>query len=223
MSRKAPIRLALVDDHPMVLEGLSSLLSQSGEFTITAKARSGKEALALLSDHNIDVILLDNRLPDINGIQICREIMSLHPDVKIIILTSHLDDDAIMDSIHAGAHGYLLKEVDVDELTDAIHSVRAGESAMPTRVTQQLIQSIRNVEENREDTQRKSLISPQEERVMALVAEGLINKEIATEMNLSDKTVKNYLSNIFVKLNIQRRSQVASFYTKNYKSERNER
>ena len=219
---KQPIRLALVDDHPLVLEGLSSLLSHKNKFTISGTANTGATALELLSKESVDVILLDNRLPDQSGIEVCKTIRKLYPEIKVIILTSYLDDEAVMNSIHAGAHGYLLKEVDVDELTDAILQVQAGETAMPARVTQQLMDGIRHQEASRKTEQQMSLISAQELRVMELVTEGCTNKEIASQMNLSDKTVKNYLSNIFVKLDMQRRSQVAAFYTQYRKTRPND-
>lgn len=151
---------------------------------------------------------MDVRLPDGSGIDACREIISALPDTRILFLTSYADDDSILAAVLAGARGYLLKEVETRSLVDAICNVAAGKSVLDPAVTDRALAWVKS------QTQRPKTIalSPQEERVLSLVAEGKTNKEIAVALGLSDKTVKNYLSNVFDKLQVTRRSQAVAFY-----------
>jgi DNA-binding NarL/FixJ family response regulator len=160
-----------------------------------------------------DVILMDVRLPDGSGVDACREILAARPDTRVIFLTSYAADDSVLAAVLAGAHGYVLKEVDAAALIRAIRTVAEGQSILDPSVTERALRWIRGLR-NGLQTPGTEQISAQEERVLALVAEGKTNKEIATVLGLSDKTVKNYLANVFQKLRITRRAQAAAFFIK---------
>ncbi len=204
------IRLVLADDHEMVRVGLRTVLARCPRIEIVAEARSIAEVIETTARLKPDVILLDVRFPDGNGFDACRQIQSQSPQTRVLILTSYGDDETILGAIEAGADGYLLKEIDADGLIRAIEDVTAGRSILDPLVTGRVFSRIRN----RDGVQKDKLdsLAPQERRVLALVSEGKTNKEIASEMGLSDKTVKNYLSNLLEKLHFSRRSQAAAFF-----------
>jgi DNA-binding NarL/FixJ family response regulator len=156
---------------------------------------------------------MDVRLPDGSGVEACREILSEQPNSRVIFLTSYTDDDSVLAAVLAGAYGYVLKEIDSAALIRAIRTVSTGRSILDPAVTKRAFEWIKTVP-TAEGPVRPSSLSPQEERVLALVADGLTNKEIATSLKLSDKTVKNYLANMFQKLHISRRAQAAAFFVK---------
>lgn len=208
------VRLLVVDDHDVVRVGLRALLSERPEFKIVGEARTMNEAIHKAVRLKPDVVLMDVRLPDGSGVEACREIVDVSPETRVVFLTSYADDDSILAAVVAGAHGYILKEIDSLTLVSAIQAVSDGQSILDPIVTQRALTWIRGLQSVRMATGGTEPLSPQEERVLALVAEGKTNKEIATALRLSDKTVKNYLANIFQKLHISRRTQAAAFFIK---------
>jgi DNA-binding NarL/FixJ family response regulator len=203
----------LVDDHEVVRVGLRTLLSQHPGTRVVAEAATARAAAVEALRVKPDVILMDVRLPDGSGVDACREILSSCPNVRVIFLTSFADDDSVLAAVLAGAHGYVLKEIDSAALVRAIHTVSEGRSILDPTVTERALAWIKGLKSGVSLPQTEAL-SPQETRVLALVAEGKTNKEIAVAMELSDKTVKNYLANVFQKLHITRRAQAAAFFVK---------
>jgi DNA-binding NarL/FixJ family response regulator len=207
------IRVLLVDDHEVVRVGLRTVLSQNHAIAVVGESLGMSDAIRQAHKLKPDVILMDVRLPDGSGVDACREILTARPDTRVIFLTSYSDDDSVLAAVLAGAHGYVLKEIDTDSLIRAIHTVAAGQSILDPAVTGRALQWMRGLG-NHQEIPGIEKLSAQEERVLALVAEGRTNKEIASAMELSDKTVKNYLANIFQKLRITRRAQAAAFFVK---------
>ncbi|HEX5645825.1 MAG TPA: response regulator transcription factor [Nitrospira sp.] len=206
------VRVLLVDDHEVVRVGLRSVLSQNHGLVVVGEAATMTEATATASTLNPDVILMDVRLPDGSGVDACREILAVSPDTRVLFLTSYADDDSVLAAVLAGARGYVLKELDSASLIRAIHAVAEGRSILDPAVTDRALRWLRGFATGTDRPEEK--LSAQEERVLALVADGKTNKEIATEMDLSDKTVKNYLASVFHKLRITRRAQAAAFFVK---------
>jgi DNA-binding NarL/FixJ family response regulator len=205
------LRLLIVDDHEVTRLGLRTLLQACPQFEIVGEAGSVAETLEAAMSLKPDLVLLDVRLADGSGIEVCRRLQRLDLDTKVLILTSFADDDVVFDAIAAGADGYLLKEIQGDNLIQAIQDVAAGRSILDPAVTRRVMSRVCSPDllavRNKLD-----VLSAQERRVVALVAEGKTNKEIGREMGLSDKTVKNYLSNAMEKLNLTRRSQAAALF-----------
>ncbi len=211
------ITLLLVDDSELVRTGLKTLLGAreaAPELQVVGEAHSVATAIAEAGRLQPDVVLLDIRLPDGTGFEACRQILLRHPRTQVLILTSVIDDQMIYDAMSSGAHGYLLKEINAPALCQAIVDVAAGKFILDPAVTTKVLNLVRSGAQP-SDPDKLALLSAQEKRVLALVAEGKTNKEVAEEMGLSDKTVKNYLSNMFEKLQISRRSQAAVLYTEN--------
>ena len=203
------IKLLLVDDSEVVRTGLRTLLGIEPSFEVVGEASNvatGVEASARLKPH---VVLLDIRLPDGTGIEACRQILKRSPDTRVLILTSVIDDTIVDDAIRAGAHGYLLKEIDGRGLVNAIRDVAAGKSILDPAVTARVMQLVKTGGSGRDAF---STLSPQEKRVLALIAEGCTNKEVGVKLGLSEKTVKNYLSTVFEKLHVSRRAEAAVIY-----------
>ncbi|MDX1659225.1 MAG: response regulator transcription factor [Nitriliruptorales bacterium] len=205
-----PIRVYLVDDHEVVRQGLKALIEAEDDIEVVGEAASAGMAMAGITDTAPDVALLDVRLPDMSGVQVCREVRSQNPDINCLMLTSFSDDEALFDAIMAGAAGYLLKEVQSQDLLEAIRRVADGESLLDPAVTGRVLERLRKGDE--EDERLKSL-SEQERKILALIAEGLTNRQIAERVHLAEKTVKNYVSNILQKLGMSRRTEAAVFYT----------
>lgn len=207
------IRILLVDDHEVIRVGLRTVLGQNRSLTVAGEAATMADAIRLAKKLTPDLILMDIRLPDGSGVEACREILAARPGTRVVFLTSYSDDDSVLAAVLAGAHGYVLKEIDSAALIDAIHTVASGQSILDPSVTERALTWLRDLgKEGRiPGTER---LSPQEERVVMLVAEGRTNKEIATTLKLSDKTVKNYLANVFQKLRISRRAQAAALFVK---------
>ena len=206
------IRVLLVDDHEVIRVGLRTVLGQNQGVTVVGEAGTMADAIEQAQKLRPDVILMDVRLPDGSGVNACREILSARPDTRVIFLTSYADDDSVLAAVLAGAHGYVLKEIDSTSLLRAIHGVVEGQSILDPAVTDRALRWLRGFATDQDLPSGK--LSAQEERVLALVAEGKTNKEIASALNLSDKTVKNYLANVFQKLRITRRAQAAAFFVK---------
>jgi len=205
------IRLVIVDDHQVTRVGLRTLLGACPQFEIVGEAGSVAEAMDALARSKPDVLLLDVRLPDGSGIDVCRRLQSMDCDVKVLVLTSYADDDLVLNAIAAGADGYLLKEIHGDKLIQAIEDVAAGKSVLDPVITR-LVMNRAQRSPSEAAKNKLDILSAQERRVVALVAEGKTNREIGVEMGLSDKTVKNYLSNAMEKLNLTRRSHAAAFF-----------
>jgi two-component system, NarL family, response regulator DevR len=205
------VRVLIVDDHEVVRVGLRTLLSSVSSIEVVGEASSAATALPEVKRVLPDVVLLDVRLGDGSGFDVCREIQNLEHEVRVLVLTSFADDNIIVDAISAGADGYLLKEVNRDALVAAISKVAAGQSVLDPAVTGRVFGRIQSLAQNPSGN-KLSLLSAQERRVLALVAEGGTNKEIAAAMGLSDKTIKNYFSNILDKLQMTRRSQAAAYF-----------
>ncbi len=206
----AKTRILLVDDHEVVREGLRALLARREGFEVVGQAGTVEQAIAEAARSEPDVIVMDVRLPDGSGIEACREIRETRPETKVIMLTSYADDDAVFASILAGAAGYVLKQTRGSALADAIAAVARGESLLDAAVTQKVMERVRSASQRKADDPLDAL-TEQEHKILALIAEGKTNKEIAAEVYLSDKTVKNYVSNILSKLNMRRRSEAAAF------------
>ena len=207
------IRVLLVDDHEVIRVGLRTVLGQNQDVTVVGEAGTMAEAVQQAQRLKPDVILMDVRLPDGSGIDACREILGALTGTRVIFLTSYADDDSVLAAVLAGAHGYILKEIDSPALLEAIRSVAKGQSILDSSVTERALRWLRGLHDL-PATAGTDQLSSQEERVVALVAEGKTNKEIAVALGLSDKTVKNYLANVFQKLRITRRAQAAAFFVK---------
>jgi DNA-binding NarL/FixJ family response regulator len=205
------IRLLMVDDHKVVRLGLFTLLQHYPDIQVAGEAGTVADAVACALDIKPDLVLMDVRLPDGNGFEACRQIRRLLPDVRVLFLTSFADEEIVIESIDAGADGYLLKEIDEATLVRAIRDVARGQSILDPAITRRVLERARTPATATARDRWESL-SPQERRVLALVAQGKTNKEIAMDLNLSDKTVKNYLSNVLDKLEMTRRSQAAAFF-----------
>ena len=213
-SVERPLRLVVVDDHEVVRAGLISVLDRRENFTVVGEAGTVADAITTVDRFVPDLVVMDVRLPDGSGIEACREICANHPDTKVVILTSYPDEEAVLSAIVAGAKGYLLKQVRARDLISALEAVGRGESLLDPAVTEKVLQRVRRIANGSEDDDAGAL-TPQEQKILLLVAEGKTNKEIASEVHLSDKTVKNYVSSILSKLNLQRRAQAAAYVARN--------
>lgn len=211
MNAPQPIRILLVDDHAVVRVGLRKVLEADGKMIVIGEAETAAEAVARAQADRPDVVLLDIRLPDSSGIEACREILATCPGVRVLFLTSFADDETVLAAVLAGAHGFCVKRMDVESLVQSIKRVAAGESILDPVATQRMLEWVRSGGTPPADQQT---LSPQEQRIIALVAEGKTNKEIAQDMGLSANTVKNYLSNAFQKLQITRRTQAVALFRK---------
>lgn len=205
------VRILIVDDHRVVRSGLKALLGHHVGLEVVGEAGSVQEAVDRTFELRPDLVLMDVRLPDGRGYEACRQIRKVLPETRVLFLTSYADEEIVVESLDAGADGYLLKEIDEAALVRGIREVAAGRSILDPAVTRQVLARAKpgGMTTGRE---KWALLSPQERRVLALVAEGKTNKEIAMAMELSDKTVKNYFSNLLDKLQMSRRSQAAAFY-----------
>jgi two-component system response regulator DevR len=205
------VRLLIVDDHEVVRAGLRMLLKRWPNIEVVGEAGTAEEGIAETQRITPDVVLMDMRLPDASGVDACREIRAHTPHSKIVFLTAFADEDAVLAAIFAGADGYLLKEIAGEALVSAIESVARGQSILDPAITRAVLEGMRSMSLPAAGP-KDSLLSPQEQHVLALVAEGKTNKEIAAALGLSYKTVKNYLSNVFQKLQVSHRSQAAAFF-----------
>jgi DNA-binding NarL/FixJ family response regulator len=204
------VRIMLVDDHEVVREGLRTLLTKRQGLQVIAQAGNVADAISEAALAQPDIVVMDVRLPDGSGIEACREIREARPETKVIILTSYADDDAVFAAIFAGASGYVLKQTRGTAVADAIEAVSRGESLLDPNVTQKVMERMRSASARKEADPLDAL-NEQEHKILALIAEGKTNKEIAGEVFLSDKTVKNYVSSILTKLNLRRRSEAAAY------------
>ncbi len=204
------LRVMLVDDHEVVREGLKALLNRRPGMTIVGEAGTVAQAIEVCARELPDVVVMDVRLPDGTGIEACREIRSSWPATKVIMLTSYADEEAVMSSILGGASAYLLKQTRGSQLAEAIEGVARGESMLDPQVTMRVLEEVRKSAGGTARTAGAQL-TENEQKILLLIAEGKTNREIAAEVYLSDKTVKNYVSSILSKLNMKRRSEAAAY------------
>jgi DNA-binding NarL/FixJ family response regulator len=204
------LTLLVVDDHEVVRQGLVALLGRRPNFHVVAEAGTVAEAVQAAKRFEPDLVIMDVRLPDGSGIEACREIREELPNTRVVMLTSYPDEDAVLSAIVAGASGYLLKQVRGRDLVSALEAVGRGESLLDPAVTGRVLERVRRIATGDQPDELAQLTA-QEQKILLLVAEGKTNKEIAAEVFLSDKTVKNYVSSILAKLNLERRAQAAAF------------
>jgi two-component system response regulator DevR len=197
------IKILIVDDHEMVRAGLRALLGRVADFNIAAEVHTAAEAIAAAAEHEPDVVLMDLRLPDGSGVDACREILSVRPKTRVIFLTSYAEELARTSTVLAGAAGYLVKDIVYDSLVKAIRDAHDGVLVIDPAVAESVGKQVESA----------PALSKQECRVLALVVEGKTNKQIGVELGLSEKTVRNYLSNAFQKLGVARRSQAAVIFS----------
>jgi DNA-binding NarL/FixJ family response regulator len=205
------IRVYLLDDHEVVRTGLRELLEREGDIDVVGESGSAVDAEHRIPALRPNVAVLDARLPDGSGIDVCREIRSVDPTIQALILTSYEDDEALFAAIMAGAAGYVLKQIKGTDLVDAVRRVAAGQSLLDPAVTARVLERIRRGPEQPDELKG---LTEQERRILALVAEGLTNREIAQRMFLSEKTIKNYVSSLLAKLGLERRTQAAVLASK---------
>lgn len=205
-----PMKILLVDDHEVVRLGLKALLSRNAQFQVVAEAGNASEALDRVARYKPDVVVMDIRLPGKSGIEATREIVSKYPETKVIMLTSYAEEELLFDAISAGASGYVLKQIGSGELVNALEKIGRGESLLDPSLMQKVFQRVREASRKAEDEAFASL-SDQELKILALVAKGKTNKEIADAVFLSEKTVRNYVSSILSKLHLSTRSEAAAY------------
>lgn len=200
----------LLDDHEIVRRGLRELFDAEDEFEVVGEASTAAEALARVPPTKPDVAVLDVRLPDGSGIEVCRDLRAALPDLRCLMLTSFADDNALFSAILAGASGYVLKQIKGSELVSAVRRVAAGESLIDPALTASVVDRLRG---GRED-ERLRRLTAQERRILSLIAEGKTNRQIGEEMYLAEKTVKNYVSNLLAKMGFSRRTEAAVYATR---------
>ena len=210
MTDSTPIRVFLLDDHEIVRRGLRELLEDAG-MEVVGESGLAQEATRRIPALKPDVAILDARLPDGSGIDVCRDIRSVDPNIKALILTSYDDDEGLFAAIMAGAAGYVLKQVRGPDLLDSIRRVASGQSTLDPAVTQQVLDRLRR---GPEEDPALAPLSSQERKILALIGDGLTNRQIAEEMFLAEKTIKNYVSALLGKLGLERRTQAAVFATR---------
>jgi len=202
------VRVFLLDDHEIVRRGVRELLEVEDDFEVVGDAATAADALARIPAAAPDVAIIDMRLPDGNGVEVCREVRSRNPEIQCVVLTSFADDEALFDSIMAGAAGYLLKQIKGNELVEAIRRVASGQSLLDPIVTARVLERLRN---GPAQDERLSRLTEQERKILDLIAEGLTNRQIGERLFLAEKTVKNYVSNLLAKLGMERRTEAAVF------------
>lgn len=205
------IRLFLLDDHEVVRRGLRDLLEAEPDLEVVGESGLAQEAARRIPALRPDVAILDGRLPDGSGIDVCREVRSREPSTRVLILTSYDDDDAVFAAIMAGASGYVLKQVRGTDLIDAVRRVAAGQSLLDPEVTARVLERVRSGPPVDEELER---LTAQEQRILGLIGQGLTNREIAAKMSLAEKTVKNYVTTLLAKLGLSSRTQAALFVAK---------
>ncbi len=206
------VRVMVVDDHEVVRQGLIAMLNRRPGLSLVAEADSAEQAVSRALSVQPDVIVMDVRLPDGSGIEACRDIRAELPKTQVIMLTSYSDEQAVFSSILAGAAGFLLKQVRADQIVEAIHEVAQGNSILDPNVTGGMMKLVREAAANAPDPLQD--LNDQERSILTLIAEGKTNKQIAREVFLSDKTVKNYVSSILSKLDFSRPSEAAAFFAR---------
>lgn len=205
------IRVLIADDHAMVRQGLKQILELEDDMVVIAQAPNGEEAIRLAKDHHPDVILMDINMPGMNGLQAIKEMKLENVVARVIVLTIHEDREYLFKTLQMGAEGYVLKDADPDVLIEAIRSVNRGQSYIQANMTKELVKEFNRVTLNEKGKNEENSLTARELEVLELIAEGMINKEIAKNLYISEKTVKNHVSNIFRKLNVSDRTQAAIY------------
>jgi DNA-binding NarL/FixJ family response regulator len=208
------MRLLIVDDHELVRQGLIALLKRRETFEVVGEAGTVAESIEQARRHQPDIVIMDVRLPDGSGVEACRAIRAELPATRVVMFTSDPDEEAVLSSIVAGASGYLLKQIGGRDLVAALETVGRGGSLLDPAITDRVLERIRRIASGATESSELSQLTSQERKILLLVAEGKTNKEVAREIFLSDKTVKNYVSSILAKLNLERRAQAAAFVAK---------
>jgi len=212
------VRVLLCDDHELVRRGLRALLESDLSIDVIGESSSADEAVRTAAAAMPDVVVMDVRMPGRSGIEACRDIRAHRPETRVLILTSFADDEALFSAIMAGASGYVLKQIHGNDLLDAIHRVSKGESLLDPSVTGRVLARIRGDAVPGDSDDGVEQLTPQERRIIGLVAEGLTNRQIGEKVHLAEKTVKNYVSNILMKLDLSRRAEVAAFMARRKRS-----
>lgn len=216
------LRIFLVDDHEVVRRGVRDMLEAEDDFEVVGEAGTVAEALNRIASVTVDVAILDVRLPDGSGVELCRELRSIRPELACLMLTSFDDDEALFEAIVAGAAGYVLKQVKGSDIVNAVRQVGAGRSLLDPTMTSRVMERLRN---GTNQDQRLAGLSGQERRILELLAEGMTNRQIAADMFLAEKTVKNYVSNLLTKMGMSRRTEAAVYAARQAQrqSDRNDR
>jgi two-component system response regulator DevR len=202
------IRVFLLDDHEIVRRGLADLLNLEDDIEVVGEAGLAADALGRITATRPEVAVLDVRLPDGSGVEVCRDVRDSLPDVHCLMLTSYADDEALFNAIMAGASGYVLKDIRGNDLVDAVRQVAAGRSLLDPVATQRVLERLRKGEKHDE---RLDALTDQERRILELIGEGLTNRQIGERMHLAEKTVKNYVSSLLAKMGMERRTQIAAY------------
>jgi len=210
-TERVAVRVFLVDDHEVVRAGIRSLLDAEDDMEIVGEAGTAEDALVRIPLSKPDVAVLDVRLPDGDGVEVCREIRSAHPEIACLMLTSYADDEALLASVMAGAAGYVLKQVGGRDLVADVRTVAGGGTLLDPKLTARVLERIRR---GPQEDERLASLTPQERRILDCIAEGKTNRQIGEELFLAEKTVKNYVSNLLAKLGMQRRTEAAVFATR---------
>jgi two-component system, NarL family, response regulator DevR len=205
---RTKITVFLLDDHEVVRRGVRDLLEASGELEVIGEASTAEEALSRIPAVRPQVAVLDVRLPDGNGVEVCRSIRSDHPEIACLMLTSYSDDEALFEAIMAGAAGYVLKQIRGNDLVAAVKHVATGASLLDPALVGRVMARLRNPPQ---EDERLGRLSDQERRILDLIAQGMTNRQIANELHLAEKTIKNYVSNLLMKLGMERRTEAAVF------------
>jgi len=209
-------RIFLVDDHEVVRAGLRALFEVEDDLEVVGEAATAAEALARIPPTRPHLVLLDVRLPDGSGVEVCREVRSRHPEIACVMLTSYADDEALLASIMAGAAGYLLKQVHAQDLVGDVRRAAAGQSLLDPGLTERVVARL---QDGPHEDPRLSQLTAQERRILNLIADGMTNRQIGDALHLAEKTVKNYVSNLLAKLGMERRTQAASLWARQQESE----
>lgn len=209
---KRPTRILILDDHELVRKGLRTFLEREPDLLVVGEAGTLADALPLVARLHPHLMLLDMKLPDVSGMESCRQLLAAAPNLRVLVLTGHAEATTVAAAIKSGAHGYILKDVKLDDLAQAIRTVAAGRGYLDPRITQYALHWIRAGVPQASPLQGMQGLSPQERLIMPLLAQGKTNKEIAAQLKLSDKTVKNYLVNIYTKLNVNRRTEAVAWF-----------
>jgi DNA-binding NarL/FixJ family response regulator len=212
------IKVFLLDDHEIVRRGVRDMLEAEGDIEVIGEAGTASSALARIPALRPDVAVLDVRLPDGDGVTVCREIRSKMPEVGCLMLTSFSDDDALMDAVMAGAAGYVLKQIRGTDLVGAVRTIASGQSMLDSKAASQLMARLRGGGPAKKDPLAD--LTPQERRILELIGDGLTNRQIGEKMFLAEKTVKNYISSLFAKLGMERRTQAAAYAAKVFGDQR---